>query len=96
MTNTPTLEIKNTFESRLSQEGYQEVAMISRDGSYSLGEHTHPFDACALILEGRIRLQVAGVDALYKAGDVFTLPRNTAHHEWAGEQGVTYLAGRRT
>jgi quercetin dioxygenase-like cupin family protein len=84
------------FEIHLKAQGYQEVATVSRDSSYSLGEHTHPFDACALILEGSIRLQVAGVAVVYKAGDVFTLPRNTPHHEWAGEHGVSYLAGRRT
>jgi quercetin dioxygenase-like cupin family protein len=84
------------FEIYLKKQGYQEVATVIRNNSYSLGEHTHPFDACALILEGSIRLQVAGDDTLFKAGDVFTLPRNTSHHEWAGEQGVTYLAGRRT
>jgi quercetin dioxygenase-like cupin family protein len=84
------------FETHLKTQGYQETATVTRDASYQLGEHTHPFDACTLILDGSIRLQVEGLDAVYKAGDVFTLPHNTFHHEWAGEQGVTYLAGRRT
>ncbi len=84
------------FEAQLKAQGYQEVTTVARDGSYLLGEHSHPFDACALILEGSIRLQVNGVDTVYGAGDVFELARNTPHHEWAGAQGVRYLAGRRT
>jgi quercetin dioxygenase-like cupin family protein len=84
------------FESHLNAHGYQTMATVTRDASYILGEHSHPFDACALITAGSIRLQVAGVESVYRVGDVFTLPRNTAHHEWAGEQGVIYIAGRRT
>jgi quercetin dioxygenase-like cupin family protein len=84
------------FEAHLKTQGYQELATVSRDSSYSLGVHTHPFDACALILEGSIRLQVNNLDTVYHVGDVFALTRDTPHHEWAGEHGVTYLAGRRS
>jgi quercetin dioxygenase-like cupin family protein len=84
------------FEAQLKTQGYQEVTLITRDARYQLGEHSHPFDACALILEGRIRLQVSGVSKVYHAGDIFELARDTPHQEWAGEQGATYLAGRRS
>jgi quercetin dioxygenase-like cupin family protein len=89
--------VKTTaFEAQLKAQGNQEVNLVTRDASYQLGEHSHPFDACALITAGSIRLQVTGVDRVYHAGEVFELGRNTPHLEWAGSSGVTYLAGRRT
>jgi quercetin dioxygenase-like cupin family protein len=84
------------FKTRLKTQGYQETATVSRGSNYSLGEHTHPFDVCALILEDSIRLQVNNVDTVYHVGDVFELARDTPHYEWAGEHDVTCLAGRIT
>ncbi len=84
-----------SFETHVRAQGYQEITPVSRDAGYALGEHTHPFDACALITGGSITLQVSGVNTVYAVGDVFELARNTPHHEWAGEQGVSYIAGRR-
>lgn len=85
-----------SFEAHVRTQGYQEVASVTRDGSYALGEHSHPFDACALITAGQISLTVAGVARIYGVGEVFELPRNTSHLEAAGTHGVSYLAGRRT
>lgn len=90
------MHMPSDFETQLRSQGYQEVAAISRDAGYALGEHSHPFDACALIVSGDITLTVAGVASTYAVGSVFELPRNTPHHEHAGAQGVSYIAGRRT
>jgi quercetin dioxygenase-like cupin family protein len=84
------------FEAQLKTQGYQDITLVSRDATYQLGEHSHPFDACALIMAGSIRLQVHGVDRVYHTGEVFELARDTVHHEWAGSNGVSYIAGRRT
>ncbi len=84
-----------SFEAHVRAQGYQSVSEVAREAGYALGEHSHTFDACALILAGSITLQVNGVDTPYSAGDVFELRRETPHHEWAGAQGVRYIAARR-
>jgi quercetin dioxygenase-like cupin family protein len=84
-----------SFEAHVKEQGYPSLTEVVREAAYALGEHSHPFDACALILAGSITLQVNGIATCYREGEVFELPRNTPHHEWAGEQGVRYLAGRR-
>ncbi len=84
-----------SFEAHVKAQGYPSLTEVVREADYALDEHSHPFDACALILAGSIILQVNGVATCYRPGEVFELPRNTPHHEWAGEQGVRYLAGRR-
>jgi quercetin dioxygenase-like cupin family protein len=69
---------------------------IDRPIGYAMGEHQHPFDACALITAGDITLVVEGVSRHYRVGDVFRLPAGTLHLEAAGPQGVSFLSGRRS
>ena len=83
------------FEARLRAQAYPEVATVIRDAIYALGEHSHPFDACALITQGSIAITVAGLTRHFGVGQVFELAANTLHSEAAGADGVTYLAGRR-
>lgn len=83
------------FEAALIAENYPEVVNISKDVGYQMGEHSHAFDAYALILQGDITLTVNGVAETYKAGDTFRLAANTPHLESAVPSGVSYLVGRR-
>ena len=83
------------FEAALKAENYPEVVNITKDVGYQMGEHTHAFDAYALILTGEITLTVNGVAATYKAGETFRLAANTPHLESALSSGVNYLVGRR-
>jgi quercetin dioxygenase-like cupin family protein len=83
------------FEAALQAENYPEIVNISKDVGYQMGEHSHAFDAYALILSGDITLTVNGVTATYKAGETFRLAANTPHLESAIPSGVNYLVGRR-
>ena len=83
------------FHDQLKADGFDEAVPVDRPIGYAMGEHDHPFDACALITAGDITLVVNGLATHYRAGDVFRLPAGTAHLEAAGPQGVSYLSGRR-
>ncbi len=85
----------DAFEAGLKAEGYEVIATVSKEPGYSMGEHAHPFDACALITAGEITLTVAGVVTRYATGEVFRLAAGTPHTESAGAQGVSYRVGRR-
>lgn len=84
------------FEASLKAEHYDQILTISKEVGYQMGDHTHPFDACALVTAGQIDIAVGGVSRVYKTGDIFRVPAGTVHTEDARQQGVTYLAGRRT
>jgi quercetin dioxygenase-like cupin family protein len=84
------------FEAQLKAEGYQTLATVSQPAGYHMGEHAHPFDACALVTQGEFSITVDGVAKRYVAGQIFRLPAGTVHTESAGGQGVQYRAGRRT
>jgi len=79
---------------------YQEGAVVSRmllkhaagsvtlfafDEGQGLTEHTSPFDALVLLLEGSAEIRVSGKAILAKAGDLVLMPANEPH----GLQGTT-------
>jgi lactoylglutathione lyase len=77
-------------------KGYADPVEVHQPMGYNMAGHSHPFDAFALITQGQIDIGVAGVTISYRTGDVFRLAAGTHHTESAVEQGVTYLAARRT
>ena len=83
------------FEAHLRAENYDEKVAWDRLPSYAVGEHQHPFDACALITGGDFTLVVDGVATNYATGEIFRLPAGTPHHERAGASGARYVVGRR-
>jgi quercetin dioxygenase-like cupin family protein len=87
---------KEEFLKALEQAGFSEVVTVTREGNTGLGDHRHPFEAKALVLEGSIRIECAGVAHEYQAGEVFHLQQDALHSESYGPQGVVYLVGRKT
>ena len=83
------------FEADLKAGHYGEITTVERAAGYALGEHQHPFDACALITAGDITLVVDGAAQKYAVGDIFRLPAGVVHLESAGPAGVSYRVGRR-
>jgi quercetin dioxygenase-like cupin family protein len=83
------------FEAGLAREGYSEIRTNQMEPNRHNPEHTHPWDARALILEGDITLTVDGQRTTYRVGDVFAMQAGCRHVEDIGPQGVKYLVGRR-
>lgn len=86
----------STFQAQLQAEGYPTPVSVSQPAGYRMDEHAHDFDACALITAGEFSITVKGECRRYGVGDVFRLPAGTLHSESAGEDGVQYLACRRS
>ena len=82
------------FELALRRDGF-EVARQTLAPGTATGEHAHPFDVRALVLNGEITLAVEGVRYVYREGDIFVLPAGHRHAETVGPAGVDYLVGRR-
>jgi quercetin dioxygenase-like cupin family protein len=83
------------FRRQLEQEGFSSIVTVEREANGALDEHTHPFEAKALVLDGEILLRCGDSEQLCRVGDIFHLQAGEPHHESYGPQGVRYLVGRK-
>jgi quercetin dioxygenase-like cupin family protein len=85
---------RETFIRTLADEGFPEPVFVTREHGET-AEHSHPFEAKALVVAGEMHIRVGAEERLYGVGDVFHLGANVPHAERYGPQGVQYLAGRK-
>ncbi len=55
------------------------VTLFSFDEGEGLSEHTAPFDALVLDLEGEVEVKIAGKENVLKEGDMIIMPANKSH-----------------
>ena len=83
------------FTATKRAQGFDEVLERPWPPLTVLDTHTHPFDASALVVQGRMWLTVAGQTRELGPGDSFEVARNTPHDERYGPEGATYWVARR-
>lgn len=84
---SPVLKLSDAIE-------YQEGGVVSReivsrktgtitifafDRGQGLSEHTAPFDATVLCVEGELEITISGSPHILKAGDLLIMPANQPH-----------------
>lgn len=84
-----------SFAAALAADGYEGPLDRRMEPGQEVHEHTHPFDARLLILEGEFILERDGATRSYGPGEMFEVPAGVEHVERFGPQGATYLVGRR-
>ncbi|MDD0808911.1 cupin [Curvibacter sp. RS43] len=83
------------FNADLATRGFTEVSTVQREAGGQMDEHTHAFEARALILEGDITIETQSGSQRYQPGDIFHLQHEEPHAETYGPQGVRYRVGRK-
>ena len=83
------------FLQLLRRDGFPEPVEVRQVPNGRLGIHEHPFEVKALVVEGDITIEIDGLSAIYKAGDIFHLELKQPHAESYGSKGVKYLASRK-
>ena len=68
----------------LSKTSGGSLTAFAFDASQGLTEHTSPFDALVVVVEGEFTLTIGGVAVLAKPGQVVRLPANVPHALEAG------------
>jgi len=84
-----------TWEAALAADGYAGPMDRRMEPGQAAPDHTHPFDARLLILEGEFVLTQAGTTRRYGPGEAFEVPAGVPHAEAVGPEGASYLVGRR-
>jgi quercetin dioxygenase-like cupin family protein len=63
----------------IARSGGGNVTLFAIDEGEGLSEHTTPYDALAIVLEGRLRIQIADAVVTASAGQVVKMPANVPH-----------------
>jgi hypothetical protein len=92
MSATLTLEL---FERDAKSAGFDEVIVRAWEANTVIDEHTHPFEAKALVVEGEMWLTYGGVTHHIPSGGSFHLQPEVPHTERYGPRGATYWVARR-
>jgi mannose-6-phosphate isomerase-like protein (cupin superfamily) len=92
MLNTTNFE---TFEREAKAAGYDEVLQRDWESNTVLPEHTHPFDAYAVVTQGEMWLTSEGSTRHITPGGAFSVPKGTPHAERYGSLGASYWVARR-
>jgi hypothetical protein len=85
-----------TWEAALAADGYAGPMDRRMEPGQAAPEHTHPFDARLLILEGAFLLTQAGTTRCFGPGEACEVLAGVPHAEAAGAAGAAYLVGRRS
>ena len=83
------------FAQQLTDEGFDEVFTKTLPAKQQLAAHAHPFAVKALVTDGEVTLGVAGQLTTYRVGEVFTMAKGCEHSELYGDNGVSYVVGRK-
>ena len=83
------------FAQQLTHEGFDEVMARTLPAKQQLDAHTHPFAVKALVTAGQVTLGVGGELTIYYVGDVFSIAKGCEHSELYGDEGVSYMLGRK-
>ena len=89
-----TLPSYEQFEAAEYARGCTEVIARAWEPGQVVAEHSHPFDARALVVAGEMWLTVAGETQHLRPGGRFELARDTPHAERYGPEGATYWVAR--
>ncbi len=55
------------------------VTIFAFDKGQGLSEHTAPFDAMVLILDGKAEITISGIQNFMEQGDIIIMPANQPH-----------------
>lgn len=88
-------DLIDAFDAQARADGFEEILDRDWGAGEVLPEHTHPFDARALVIRGDMWLEHGGASRHLQPGDGFELAALTPHAERYGSQGATYRVARR-
>ena len=63
----------------LSKNGGGNLTLFAFDAGQGLSEHTAPFDAIVMVLDGRLAITIGGKEVLAAAGTIVRMPANVPH-----------------
>ena len=69
----------------LAKNGGGSVTLFAFDKDQGLSEHTAPFDALVMVLDGSLKLTIGGAEVIAAAGTIVRMPAHVPHAVDAAE-----------
>ena len=91
-----TLPTFDQFKASSLAAGFDEVLVREWAPGQEVASHSHAFDVSALVVRGDLVLTVGEQVHHLKAGDPFSLARDTLHTEQYGTDGATFWVARKS
>lgn len=85
----------DAFKAQALARGFDEVVERQWAPGQQIEEHTHPFDADALVVAGEMWLTGDGLTQHLLPGGTFVISAGTPHAERYGATGATYWVARK-
>ena len=63
----------------VAKNGGGSVTLFAFDKDQGLSEHTAPFDALVMVLDGRLKLTIGGVEVTAATGTIVRMPAQIPH-----------------
>lgn len=83
------------YQATMTSLGYDETVVREWQPLQQVGDHSHPFDVKAMVVQGEMFLTCGDATRHLLAGDSFDLVRDEPHSERYGAEGATFWVGRR-
>lgn len=75
---------KNSIVSQqITKNDVGNITLFAFDKDQQLSEHSAPFDATVLILDGEAEIKIGGTPHVLKTGDIIIMPANIPHAVFA-------------
>ena len=84
-----------TFEAKLRDDGFREIATKRYEPRPVNGEHGHHFSVRGLILDGGFTITLEGHERTYRKGEIFEVDAGRLHCEAVPLEGAQILVGRK-
>lgn len=75
----------------LAKNGGGNITLLAFDKGQALSEHSAPFDAIVMVVEGRLLLTIDGQPVTAMPGEIVRMPANIPHAVDAPEQAKMML-----
>ncbi len=76
----------STVSKILSKNSNGNTTLFAFDKEQELSEHTAPFDATAIIIDGECQITIKNIDYQLKEGEMIIMPANVPHSLTATER----------
>jgi quercetin dioxygenase-like cupin family protein len=80
---------------RLRKEGFSQTYVWEDRPNASYPEHVHVSETAHVILQGELRLSMAGETKTFREGERCDVPAGAVHSAKTGSRGCRYIIGER-